>query len=431
MWILWDNSKSVGPTTFKNQVRPFLKSLINSPQLNVGPDGTHIGILTFSTQAQTRVLLKLGEIKSPVALNNYLDSLRYIDVRGDGTRTGMALKLVDEKFNVSSPRNYRPDVSDVVLILTDGQPIRRKDEDNFGDKYKSNSDGEELLAKDRAQSLRDKNVTVVGLAVGSEATLSKFGKKIKEWTTEGKYFETSKDRLHSVMKELISASCIDPGQCGCSGAITAKVFRAAQGGKAVINWEVPTLKCASGRQAVIKSTDVQPPGVSPPAAFGVGNHTVTYTYDYRRGTKVVRLQCPIKINVTACQCPGVVRVNAELAGGSKTVFVSWTIPEPNCPATLSSVSPPKAGNGNGRYPIGKYDVRYNYEHSSASGSFSLNCPVKITIEGKCGGVRFGASQVCCCGAVHERKDGYDCCGFRYYDTRIQRCEDFSYTLVNI
>jgi hypothetical protein len=86
--------------------------------------------------------------------------------------------------------------------------------------------------------------------------------------------------------------------------------------------------------------------------------------------------------ISACQCPGVVHVNAKVAGGSNTTFVSWTIPQPNCPATLSSVSPPEARNGKGRYPIGVYHVSYNYEHSSASESFSLSCPVKITIMGK-------------------------------------------------
>ena len=96
MWIVWDNSWSVGTVFFKYEVRPFLKNLINSPQLNVGQDGTHIGILTFSTQARTRVLLELGELQSPVALNNYLDSLKYDDISGDGTRTGMALKIADE-----------------------------------------------------------------------------------------------------------------------------------------------------------------------------------------------------------------------------------------------------------------------------------------------------------------------------------------------
>ena len=92
--------------------------------------------------------------------------------------------------------------------------MRRRGEDKFGDKYKSNRYGEELLAKDRAQSLRNKDVTVVGLAVGTEYWLSTFRDDIKEWTTEGKYFETSKDSLQSIMNELISASCIDPGKQG-------------------------------------------------------------------------------------------------------------------------------------------------------------------------------------------------------------------------
>ena len=107
---------------------------------------------------------------------------------------------------------YRSDVSDVVMLFTDGQPIRRRGEDTFGEKYKSNRYGEGLLAADRAQSLKDKDVTVVGLAVGSEGTLSQFRDAIKEWSSPGKYFEATKDTLQNIMDELISASCIDPGK---------------------------------------------------------------------------------------------------------------------------------------------------------------------------------------------------------------------------
>ena len=96
LWILWDNSWSVGETTFKNKVRPFLKKLINNSRLSVGPDCTHIGIITFSTQAKTKVLLKMGEKKSRDELITYLNGLKYEDISGDGTRTGMALKIVDE-----------------------------------------------------------------------------------------------------------------------------------------------------------------------------------------------------------------------------------------------------------------------------------------------------------------------------------------------
>ena len=96
IWILWDNSRSVGKPTFDHQVRPFLKDLINSKELNVGPDCTHIGIITFSTQAQTKVLSEMGQRKSTDDIINFLDSLKYEDIEGDGTRTGMALRMVDE-----------------------------------------------------------------------------------------------------------------------------------------------------------------------------------------------------------------------------------------------------------------------------------------------------------------------------------------------
>ena len=89
--------------------------------------------------------------------------------------------------------------------------------------------------------------------------------------------------------------------CECSGAITAKAF-APQGGKAVINWEKPSLKCSSGRKATIKSEDVQPPCFSSPLEFGVGRHGVTYTYGYLNGTKVVKLQCPIEIDIIGMYC---------------------------------------------------------------------------------------------------------------------------------
>jgi hypothetical protein len=85
-------------------------------------------------------------------------------------------------------------------------------------------------------------------------------------------------------------------KCECSGAITAEAF-VPQGGKTLIDWEIPSLKCSSGRKAIIKSHDVQPPCFSPPLEFGVGRHTVTYTYGYLRGTKVVKLQCSIEIDI--------------------------------------------------------------------------------------------------------------------------------------
>ena len=95
MWIVWDNSQSLGKSAFQDQVRPFLKNLIKSPRLNVGPDGTHIGILSFSTETKTRVLVDMGEKQTQEELLALMDSLNYDALRGDGTRTGLALNMMN------------------------------------------------------------------------------------------------------------------------------------------------------------------------------------------------------------------------------------------------------------------------------------------------------------------------------------------------
>ena len=86
----------MGFSLFQEYVRPFFKDLIAVRQLNVGPNGTHIGIITFSTQNQTRLLLDMGELQTQEQLQNYLDSLDYHQISGDGRRTGMALRMADE-----------------------------------------------------------------------------------------------------------------------------------------------------------------------------------------------------------------------------------------------------------------------------------------------------------------------------------------------
>ena len=96
------------------------------------------------------------------------------------------------------------------MIFTDGQPIRRLGEDTFGDKYENKRHGERWLADDMAKRLRaNKQITVVGLGVGTESTLQEFREDIKRWST--KYFETRKDSLSSIINQLISASCVDSG----------------------------------------------------------------------------------------------------------------------------------------------------------------------------------------------------------------------------
>ena len=97
-------------------------------------------------------------------------------------------------------------MSDAVLILTGGSPKRQRDENTFGDKYK-NDDGELLLAKERAKSLRDKDVAVFGISMETESNITKIQNYIKGWSTEGKYIEKKRDWLQSVVFALFPISC--------------------------------------------------------------------------------------------------------------------------------------------------------------------------------------------------------------------------------
>ena len=98
----------------------------------------------------------------------------------------------------------------------------------------------------------------------------------------------------SFCPRILNARIYFSGECLCDN-IETEAF-AAQGAKALIDWVKPTLKCASGRQAKLDSEVVEPP-VSPPHEFGVGHHTVTYTYRYMRGTKVVPQKCSLIVDV--------------------------------------------------------------------------------------------------------------------------------------
>ena len=125
-----------------------------------------------------------------------------------------------------SPRNYRPNADDVVLIFTDGKPIRRRGEDTFGDKYKSNYDGEIHLANDRARSLRDKNVTIIGLAAGKKSALKEFRNLIKAWSTKDKYFETHEDKMQKILngiKTVVYSFSVPEGKQGRMTIIFSKI----------------------------------------------------------------------------------------------------------------------------------------------------------------------------------------------------------------
>lgn len=108
-----------------------------------------------------------------------------------------------------------------MIIITDGEPRRINNrQKTYGEKYKNNNNnGELLLANDMAEEIKNKGITVVGLAVGNKIKKS----TIKQWSSENAYFKANFDSLTSIIGNLINATCIDPGEN--RGNIDQRQFR--------------------------------------------------------------------------------------------------------------------------------------------------------------------------------------------------------------
>ncbi len=90
--LIVDTSYSVGKNDFE-KVKKFLINLVTDSRLNVGPAGTQVGLILFSSERRTRVKLQFGDKKDAQDLRRYINGLQWEKVKGDRTRTEKALKL--------------------------------------------------------------------------------------------------------------------------------------------------------------------------------------------------------------------------------------------------------------------------------------------------------------------------------------------------
>ena len=116
-----DTSYSIGEGIFNSKVKPFLINLVKSPKLNVGPQGTHLALIIFSNEDNTRLLFDFGDKTTTKALEDYIrDELVWNKVKGDFTMTGSALKIASEKVRnqvvLSGVLNFSTKVK--VKVLT-------------------------------------------------------------------------------------------------------------------------------------------------------------------------------------------------------------------------------------------------------------------------------------------------------------------------
>ena len=100
--ILWDNSQSIGGKTFKEDVVPFLLEFVK--KVNVSEDGAHVGFISFSTEEETKPILKIGSKNTVEELTAWLKGLKYENLMGTWTHTGSAFSIANKvRRNKPSP----------------------------------------------------------------------------------------------------------------------------------------------------------------------------------------------------------------------------------------------------------------------------------------------------------------------------------------
>ncbi|XP_032222129.2 cuticlin-6 [Nematostella vectensis] len=154
--LLIDASGSIGRRRWPKVVE-FTQAIINS--FNVSEEGSHVGIILYSTKTELLVKfntfqgseLTADNINAKVAAVNYRDwgGLTYID---------RALKLANEQlFSPEGGMRASKDILKVAVVFTDGKQTKDK--------------GPFTELQIASQPLKDKDVQVYGLGIGDETTI--------------------------------------------------------------------------------------------------------------------------------------------------------------------------------------------------------------------------------------------------------------------
>lgn len=112
MAILLDGSGSINyrdPQNF-DRMKKFVKEI--SRKFNVAKDGTHIGIVLYSSNVQ--VVSSFEQHMDLPSMEQVIDGIKY---PGMGTQTGKGLNVVRQRLFGASAR---PGVPNVLIIITDG-----------------------------------------------------------------------------------------------------------------------------------------------------------------------------------------------------------------------------------------------------------------------------------------------------------------------
>ncbi|XP_023410209.2 cartilage matrix protein isoform X1 [Loxodonta africana] len=111
-----DSSRSVRPVEFE-KVKVFLSQVIES--LDVGPNATRVGVVNYASSVKQEFPLWAHNSKADL-----LQAVRRIQPLSTGTMTGLAIQFAITKVfsDAEGSRVRSPDISKVVIVVTDGRP---------------------------------------------------------------------------------------------------------------------------------------------------------------------------------------------------------------------------------------------------------------------------------------------------------------------
>lgn len=138
--FLLDSSGSIGQNNYLDMKR-FINEVIDHFQIS--PKDTHVGVVSFSTQAQTEI-----RFTSKQTVDTIKPSVLNITYQSGATRTHLGLNKVHIDL-FSAQGGMRTNVPHVLLVITDGK-----------------SDNAELT-RQQAQYLKDDGIVIFALGIGS------------------------------------------------------------------------------------------------------------------------------------------------------------------------------------------------------------------------------------------------------------------------
>ena len=105
---------------------------------------------------------------------------------------------------MTSPLNHRRSIADVTLLFTDGEPRART--------RKLTAEQRDLADVCSASLKNDKDVKIIGLAMGTDRVLAQFLPHIEKWSTEGSLFTARMGELDNVLDEVVADTCKPAGK---------------------------------------------------------------------------------------------------------------------------------------------------------------------------------------------------------------------------